>query len=197
MDFTNWKWWNESRITVKDNEVVIYAPGHEDWFCDPVPDADGQPEKPVFGAPFYYTEVEGDFIISARVKPNHRSTYDACALMVIENEKLWTKLAFEASDFGTNAICCVVTNEVSDDGNGCDIAQDHVWLKIVRVGNVFSTHYSLDGENYHMVRLFRLPVPKKVKVGIEAQCPTGDGGERMFYDVKIEKRTAENLRKGQ
>ena len=30
MDFTNWKWWNESRITVKDDEIIIYAPGHNE-----------------------------------------------------------------------------------------------------------------------------------------------------------------------
>ena len=184
-------------MTVSGDETVIYAPGHEDWFCNPVPNEKGELDAPVYGAPVCYTEVEGDFVISARVKPNHSSTYDACALMVIENEKLWTKLAFEASDFGTNLICSVVTNGVSDDCNGCDIAQDHVWLKIARVGNIFSSHYSLDGENYHMVRLFALPVQSKVKVGIEAQCPTGDGGDRMFYDVKLEKRTVENLRKGQ
>ena len=173
----------------------IYAPGHEDWFCNPVADSNGKLDDPVSGAPVFYTEVEGDFVISAKVKPNHKSTYDACALMVIENEKLWTKLAFEASDFGTNLICCVVTNEVSDDGNGCDIAQDHVWLKIARVGDSFSTHYSLDGKDYHMVRIFRLPMPKRVKVGIEAQCPTGEGGERLFYDVNVEHKTVENSRK--
>lgn len=197
MDFQNWKWINESSIAIKDNEISISAPGHEDWFCNPVPNDKGELDAPAAGAPFFYTDVEGDFIFSAKVKPNHKSTYDACALMVIENEKLWTKLAFEASDFGTNLICCVVTNDVSDDGNGCDIAQDSVWLKIVRVGNVFSTHYSLDGKDYHMVRIFRLPVQNTVKVGIEAQSPTGEGGERLFYDVTIEKRTATNLRKGE
>lgn len=197
MDMTGWKWLNESTLTVNGDELVIYAPGREDWFCNPIPDANGKLDDPAAGAPVLYTEVEGDFVFSATVKPDHKSTYDACALMVIENEKLWTKLAFEASDFGTNLICSVVTNGVSDDCNGCDIAPGQVWLKLVRVGNIFSAHYSLDGGDYHMVRLFTLPVGSTVKVGIEAQCPTGDGGNRTFRDVRLEKRTVENLRKGE
>ena len=69
-------------------------------------------------APFYYTEVKGDFVFRAKVRPNHRYTYDACALMVIRDEKMWAKAAFEKTDFGTKAAVCVVTNQVSDDANG-------------------------------------------------------------------------------
>ena len=72
MDLTGWKWLNESNISVNGDEVVIYAPGQEDWFCNPIPDADGKLDAPVFGAPVYYTEVEGDFVLSAKVKPDHR-----------------------------------------------------------------------------------------------------------------------------
>lgn len=196
MKFNNWKWICESNATIKENEISIYAPGNTDWFRNPIPNSQNELDAPVANAPFFYTDVTGDFVFSAKVTPNHKSVYDACALMVIENEVLWTKLAFEASDFGTKAAVCVVTNEVSDDANGCDINQDFVWLKIVRVGNIFSTHYSLDGKEYHMVRLFRLPVKETVKVGIEAQCPAGDGGDRLFSDITLEHRTVNNLRSG-
>lgn len=47
MDFSNWKWLNESDLSVNGDEVVIYAPGHEDWFCNPIPDADGKLDEPV------------------------------------------------------------------------------------------------------------------------------------------------------
>lgn len=196
MDYTDWKWLNESRVTTSGDEVLIYAPGHTDWFKNPVPTPDGEFEKPVASAPFFYTDITGDFVFSARVRPNHQNVYDAGTIMVIENDILWAKLAFEASDFGTNAAVCVVTNEFSDDANGCDIEQDYVWLKMVRRGDVFSAHYSLDGKNFHMVRLFRLPVPETVKVGFGAQCPSGEGGERSFSDVKLEHRTVENMRTG-
>ncbi|MBR2054167.1 MAG: DUF1349 domain-containing protein [Clostridia bacterium] len=195
MNMTGWKWLNESPMVNGGNEVAIYAPGCTDWFNNPVP-VDGKVSAPVANAPFYYTDVTGDFVFRAKVRPNFRTVYDACALMVIQDEKLWTKAAFEKSDFGTTAAVCVVTNGISDDANGCNIAQDEVWLQIVRVGDVFCTHYSLDGETFYMVRLFHLPVEKTVKVGIEAQCPAGDGGLRFYSDITLENRTVQNLRAG-
>lgn len=195
MDLQNWKWLNESQIIHEGDEVVIYAPAKTDWFNNPVPE-NGQLSAPVANAPFFYTEVTGDFVFRAKVRPNFKSVYDACALMVIQDEKLWTKAAFEKSDFGTTAAVCVVTNGVSDDANGCNIAQDEVWLQIVRVGDVFCTHYSLDGERFDMVRLFHLPVEKTVKVGIEAQSPAGDGGLRFYSEISLENRTVRNLRAG-
>ena len=195
MNLQNWKWLNESQIIHEGNEVVIYAPARTDWFNNPVPE-NGELSAPVANAPFFYTEVTGDFVFRAKVRPNFKSVYDACALMVIQDEKLWTKAAFEKSDFGTTAAVCVVTNGVSDDANGCNIAQDEVWLQIVRVGDVFCTHYSLDGERFDMVRLFHLPVEKTVKVGIEAQSPAGEGGLRFYSEISLENRTVKNLRAG-
>ena len=195
MDLQNWKWLNESQIIHEGGEVVIYAPAKTDWFNNPVP-VDGMLSAPVANAPFFYTEVTGDFVFRAKVRPNFKSVYDACALMVIQDEKLWTKAAFEKSDFGTTAAVCVVTNGVSDDANGCNIDQDEVWLQIVRVGDVFCTHYSLDGERFDMVRLFHLPVDKTVKVGIEAQSPAGEGGLRFYSEISLENRTVRNLRAG-
>nr|MBR4280108.1 DUF1349 domain-containing protein [Clostridia bacterium] len=195
MDLQNWKWLNESQIIHEGGEVVIHAPARTDWFNNPVPVEDVL-SAPVANAPFFYTEVTGDFVFRAKVRPNFKSVYDACALMVIQDERLWTKAAFEKSDFGTTAAVCVVTNGVSDDANGCNIDQDEAWLQIVRVGDVFCTHYSLDGENFYMVRLFHLPVEKTVKVGIEAQSPAGEGGLRFYSEISLENRTVSNLRAG-
>lgn len=196
MELNNWKWLNESKVNISEDEAAIHATGYTDWFCNPVPDPDGRSAEPIASAPFFYTEVTGDFVFTAKVRPEHKDVFDAATLMVIENESLWAKLAFEATDFGTKAAVCVVTNGYSDDANGCDVEQDEIWLRIVRKGEVFSTHYSLDGKEYHMVRLFRLPVPETVKVGLGAQSPLGEGGERYFSGIQIEHKTVANLRAG-
>lgn len=190
-----WKWLNESTITSGCNEYAIYARGHTDWFRDPII-KDGMLSIPVANAPFYYREITGDFVFRAKVRPNFKYIYDACALMVIEDDVTWCKAAFEKSDFGTTAVVCVVTDGVSDDANGCDICQDYVWLEIARVENVFCVLYSLDGTDFHMVRLFTLNVPETVKVGLEAQSPAGEGGIRYFEEVSLEHRTVGNLRAG-
>ena len=196
MDFSGWKWLNESQMIETNGEIAIIAPAKTDWFNNPVQE-NGMISPPVTNAPFFYTEVTGDFVFRAKVRPNHRYTYDACALMVIRDEQMWAKAAFEKSDFGTKAAVCVVTNQVSDDANGCNIDQDEAWLQIVRVGDVFCVHYSLDGQRFDMVRLFYLPAGDSVKVGVEAQSPAGEGGLRFFSDLSLEKRTVKNLRAGQ
>lgn len=116
--------------------------------------------------------------------------------MVIKDEQMWAKAAFEAPDFGTRAAVCVVTDGVLDDANGCNIDQNVVWLQIARVGDIFCVQYSLDGERFDMVRLFCLPVCESVKAGLEAQSPAGEGGLRLFSDVTLERRTIHNLRAG-
>lgn len=195
MDLNEWKWLNESKMITENGEVAILAPAMTDWFNDPVP-KDGKLSAPVANAPFLYTTVEGDFVFRAKVRPGFKTVYDACALMVIRDEYVWAKAAFEKSDFGTTAAVCVATNQISDDANGCNIEQESVWLQIVRKGDVFCTHYSLDGETFYMVRLFHLPVEKSVKVGLEAQSPAGRGGLRFFSDISLEKKTVANLRSG-
>lgn len=195
MDIRNWKWLNESQVMSVNGEIAMLAPARTDWFNNPVPEG-GALSAPVANAPFLYTEVAGDFVFRAKVRPNHRYVYDACALMVIRDETMWAKAAFEKSDFGMKAVVCVVTDRLSDDANGCNIDQDALWLQIVRAGDVFCVHYSLDGERFDMVRLFHLPVGERVKVGLEAQSPAGEGGLRVFSDVTLEQRTVKNLRAG-
>lgn len=196
MDFSNWLWLNESEVVADGDKITIKAPAKTDWFNNPIPNSEGKKDTPVANAPILYTEVEGDFAFSVKVTPNHTTVYDACAIMCVKDEYMWTKVAFEKTDFGTKAAVCVVTNGVSDDANGCNIEGDSVWLKVCRVGDIFSAHYSLDGETYNMVRLFELPADKSIKVGLEAQSPAGEGGDRVFEDVKLEHVTVKNLRAG-
>ena len=32
MDFTDWKWLNESQVMIMNEEIAITAPGETDWF---------------------------------------------------------------------------------------------------------------------------------------------------------------------
>jgi len=90
----------------------------------------------------------------------------------------------------------VVTRGLSDDANGVNVTVPEVWLQMARSGNVFALHYSLDGSQFRMVRLFHLDVPAAIKVGIVAQCPVGPGTTIDFLHLSIEQRTPQNLRSG-
>ena len=47
-----------------------------------------------------------------------------------------------------------------------------------------------------MMRYFNLPADPVMKVGLLAQAPLGDGGERVYEHLSIEKRTVKNIRAG-
>ncbi|NLT12579.1 MAG: DUF1349 domain-containing protein [Clostridiaceae bacterium] len=196
MDLSLFKWLNETSVTTIGDEIAIYAPAYSDYFNNPIPE-DGKFTEPQANAPFLYKDIEGDFVIKAKVRPDFKTTFDAACIIVFQDEKTWVKAAFEKSDFDTNAVVSVVTNTISDDAKGCNIEGDSVWLQIARVGNNFAIHYSLDGERYDMVRVFYLPVANILKIGIEAQCPMGEGGLRYFSHLSIEKKTIESLRAGE
>ena len=168
----------------------VSAPAKSDYFQDPT----GAAQKD--DAPFLWLNVSGDFVARAHVRPVFQSTYDSGVLMVRQDALHWAKLCFEKTDFGTTAAVSVVTNGVSDDANGVDLSAAELWLQMVRVGDVFGLQYALDGSHWRMVRLFKLPLPSSVKVGIVAQCPVGPGTSIDFLSFSVEKRSVQNVRAG-
>lgn len=111
---------------------------------------------------------------------------------------MWAKLALENSDMPCKkpAVVSVVTNRISDDCNGPVRDANYVWFQISRVDDCFAFHYSTDGVEYNMVRVFTLPVGKTVKVGFEAQSPMGEGGYRYYSEISLENRRVKNIREG-
>lgn len=197
MTFENFKWINETSAVYSDGVLKIMAPDNSDYFNSPMKE-DGALPAPVANATLFYTELTGDFIFKAKVSLQFKGTFDASALLIYENENIWAKLALENSDLPCRkpAVVSVVTRRISDDCNGPVIDGNSVWLRIARADDCFAFHYSTDGVEYNMVRLFTFPVGKTVKVGFEAQAPMGEGGERCFEDIVIETRRPQDLRAG-
>lgn len=191
-------WLNESKVEKKGNAIEIYAPAKSDFFCGGnVTSDEGSLPENICNAPYYYTEVSGDFVMRVRVSLDFLSTYDSSSVMVMKDIKNWAKFCFEQTDFGTHAVVSVVTRDnTSDDANGCNIDADKVWLQVCRRGNAFAFHYSVDGVNFYMTRFFILNFKNTVKVGLVAQSPTGNGGIRIYEDLTIESKTVKNIRAG-
>ncbi len=197
MNFGDFKWVNESKAEYKDGVLTVYAPSQTDYFNSPVKENGAFPE-PVANASLYYTELTGDFVFKTKVQLDFKNLYDAAALLVYENENVWAKLALENSDLPCRkpAVVSVVTNRISDDCNGPVMEGNSVWFQISRVDDCFAFHYSVDGTEYQMVRVFTLPVGKTVKVGFEAQAPMGEGGNRYYSEISVENRRVKNIRAG-
>jgi hypothetical protein len=176
--------------TLPGGGLRVRAGPKTDFFQNP----DGSPGRD--SGHLLWLPVEGDFVAQAHVCPTFTSTYDAGALMVRGDETHWAKLCFEATDFGTHAAVSVVTNGLSDDANGANLDVEDVWLQVVRQGDLFAQHYSLDGAAWRMVRYFALPMPAKVQVGLVAQSPIGPGTTVDFLTFTIESRPIADMRAG-
>ncbi len=144
-------------------------------------------------APYYYTEVDGDFVLKIKVSHEFKDTYDSASVMVTNGLKCWAKCCFELTDFVTHAAVSMVTKGDSDDANGCNIEGNTACLQVCRLGKIFALHYYADGKNFYMMRYFHLPVESTVKVGLLAQAPTGNGGIRVYENLSIEKKMLKNI----
>lgn len=193
------KWINEGNVKTEESRIEIDAPAQSDFFCNNgAISEEGITPETLCNAPFYYTEVAGDFVMKVKVSHDFKDTYDSSSVMVMKDMQNWAKACFEKTDFGTHAAVSVVTkNGESDDANGCNIEENVAWLQVTRCGQSFAFHYSTDGENYYMMRFFNMSVGEVVKVGLLAQAPIGDGGVRIYENLTIEQVTVKNIRFGE
>ncbi|HPJ02289.1 MAG TPA: DUF1349 domain-containing protein [Candidatus Limiplasma sp.] len=196
--FRDFQWMNESKARFTDDALVLYAPEQSDYFFGRYVEADPLHTPGIScRAPFYYTRVTGDFVLRAQVSHDFLYTFDASSIMVMHSLLVWAKACFEKTDFGTHAAVSVVTNHVSDDANGCNIAGNTLWMQVARAGNHFAFHYAQDGENFYMMRTFYLPAAPEIMVGFVPQSPVGKGGERFYRNISLTHKTVKDLRAGE
>ncbi len=189
----DFEWINEAEeYNIEDGSLTITAPGQSDFFINPV---DGQMSN---SAPVLYLPVWGDFVATTKVVPDLSEIWNATALMVFIDDTHWIKFAFENSDATGPSIVSVTTRGSSDDANGVVLAgRPEVWLKLIRKGNNYAMHWSADGQEYKMARLSAMPEADTVKLGLEAQCPAGDGAIHRFEYFSLEKKSVNDLRTGE
>lgn len=178
-------------ISETKDAIEIEAPGKTDFFIDEMSGTEKN------DAPFYYEKKKGDFVAAARVRPGFKKDYDAGCLFVYDSKSKWIKLGFEKTDLGYPSIVSVVTDRTSDDCNGEKLEScEEIWLQIVRKGEHWALHYSVDGKAWKMVRYFRLKMKQEVKIGLETQSPLGNGCAAIFSGLRISEKQIKNMRKG-
>lgn len=167
------RWLNEGQIKTDDNRIEIFAPAQSDFFFNNgAVSEEGITPESLCNAPFYHTEIAGDFVMRVKVSHDFKDTYDSASIMVMQDMRNWAKSCFEMTDFGTHAVVSVIArNGESDDANGCNIEGNDVWLQVCRCGQSFAFHYSVDGKKFYMMRFFNLPAGETVKVGLLPQAP--------------------------
>ena len=177
--------------------VAGTAAPHSDLFIDPGAGTTLNAESLLNAATLLGLPPEGDFQFSARVTVGFAATYDAGVLLLWVDERRWAKLCFEFSPDREPMVVSVVTRGVSDDANAFVVPEQSVWLRVSRVDRAFAYHASTDSSRWRLVRFFSLDdtsVP--VRLGFEAQSPTGDGCPVTFDEIRFVGRRLTDLRDG-
>ena len=80
MDFS---WLNESELKrEEEGKLVIFAPAGTDFFCNNgTVSEEGITPESLHNAPYYYTEIEGDFVLTSKT---------SMTLLLLWSWKIWT-----------------------------------------------------------------------------------------------------------
>lgn len=182
------KWINEpEKWHVSDGMVEITAESGVDFFLDPAG------YHVAMTAPLFYFDTEEDFVATVHIGLTMNHEFDSGCLMVMSDDKNWAKICFEYVSLEPY-IVSVVTKGTSDDSNATAIPQDTTYLRITRKGDCYAFHYSMDGIEWILVRYFDLPGSKTMKLGMVAQCPTGDTCTVTFRHFDYQVKRVDNLR---
>ncbi len=66
-----------------------------------------------------------------------------------------------------------------------EATSEPITIRITRLDTTLMVDYSLDGAQFHMVRLGYIPMPAVVSVGPMCCSPVGSGFDRVFTGFEI------------
>lgn len=135
--------------------------------------------------PFLYADYGGEFEATVKVFGDYKTRFDQAGMMIRIDKENWVKFGIEYFE-GLFNVSTVVTHGTSDwSVVRLDRPVDHLWLKAVRRGDAIEAYYSLDGNEYVMVRTFWMQRDTPVQIGLVAACPDGNGFRAKFSDFKV------------
>jgi len=173
-----------------NGQLTITSPAKADWFIDP------QGAVDIGNAPALLFPASGPCLLSAQVIVEHVAMYDAGVLMVYEGPSTWAKLCLELSPQGRPTIVSVVTKGVSDDCNAFAV-NGPMYMRVARLEQAYTFHVSQDGNNWDLIRYFKLEDSRNTQIGFEAQSPIGSGCTASFREIHFEARLLTELRSGE
>lgn len=128
----------------------------------------------------YLQETSGDFVAGVKIEGEYQALYDQAGLMLRIDDRHWLKCGIEYVN-GVQQASAVVTREYSD-WSVTPLPQNpsEVWLRLQRIKEAVEIFYSLDGQQFHLLRMAYLPPVEQVQVGIMCASPQGKGFTTRF-----------------
>ena len=74
VNFDNFQWINRGDVRVDGDRIVMTAPALTDFFCGgETSSEEGILPESLCNAPYYHTEIEGDFVLQVKVSHPEKS----------------------------------------------------------------------------------------------------------------------------
>jgi regulation of enolase protein 1 (concanavalin A-like superfamily) len=182
----------KSLAAVTDGKLIFKCRAKNDNFNDP----DGKLSNST--APVLLTKIDNSkpFTFIAKVTPSFNDMYDAGTMYIYLNSKQWFKFAFERDERKRTRMVTVRTIETSDDNNHDPVDSASVFMKMSSDTKTIGFYYSLDKENWQLVRLFRNAYPTETWIGVSTQSPIGNGTSATFEECSLTQSSVKDFRMG-
>jgi regulation of enolase protein 1 (concanavalin A-like superfamily) len=138
---------------------------------------------------FLYCEVDGDFVLMARVafRPVHQ--YDQAGVMVRLSAECWLKASVEFEPSGPSRLGAVATSFGYSDWSTQNYSgpPHHIWLRLRREVDDYLVEASNDGEHWDLLRMAHLHggAGASAACGIYACSPVAQGFVCEFPELSL------------
>lgn len=141
----------------------------------------------------------GPFILTAKIRPDFKSKWDAGVLLVFNDPKHFAKFCYERDYQGNPRIVSVVCNDTADDCNSALEPAGAVFFRVIGSsgGDTFTFYCSQDDKAWFPVRSFRLQKVDNIRLGFSAQSPEGAGCTVHFTNIGFEARVPKDFWTGE
>lgn len=123
---------------------------------------------------FFYTLVRGDFSLTVCCSGEISTPFAQCGIMARIDSRNWVKASLLTANRNQPKIGSVVTNGGLSDWASLPLLAlpDKIWFRLKRKAGDLILFYSIDGENFEQLRLFRLAAEQdELKVGAYTANP--------------------------
>jgi regulation of enolase protein 1 (concanavalin A-like superfamily) len=182
----------ERHVQARDERLTLSSPAKRDNFRDP----NGELSNNT--APMLLSKVDNTkpFTMTAKVTPTFLDTYDAGALYIWVRDDLWLKMAMERDERGRTRLVTVRTTGTSDDNNHDVVTAKSVFMKISSDTKTVGFYYSLDDEEWQLIKLFQNAYPDTIWLGVSSQSPLGEGNASTFENIALTQTSIADFRLG-
>lgn len=198
VDFTQAKWINPPQeFQIGETAVSITTDPHSDFW-----------QRTYYGfrndnAHALQLTSSENFTFTTRVKFEYQAQFDQCGVVIYLDSQNWFKASIEAENDAISRLGSVVTNLGYSDWATTDIKPtNQMWYRLSRRGPDFLVEHSVDGVEFHQMRVFHLhvvgettqemgkvnpPLPpvEAVRFGVYACSPLESSFTALFSEITL------------